>query len=292
MARSAATAARTARREPRSARWRCARAHRVRKARVLTVGAACALRGGNRPHNRLRSRPVAALRRATRAPGRDGRRRVAAHRKGTQRQRRDSALRSRLAARASAVCAPKLRRHKPTSAFATRNGLDGFARTDAASGVLLAQVGSGEAVPEALVPIDVHCDKLIDWLVDRKRLAGDWRPKLAALRSRAASAAASLPPELVAGVPAVDGAPAPDYAACVALRDAAEAAAGGAESRGLFGRRAGAARDWDALAKAYERDALQLPEAAQVRGCALLRAAARPCHAAKRKAAAPSRCAD
>ena len=123
------------------------------------------------------------------------------------------------------------------------------------------------------MPIDVHCDKLIDWLVDRKRLAGDWRPKLAALRSRAASAAASLPPELVAGVPAVDGAPAPDYAACVALRDAAEAAAGGAESRGLFGRRAGAARDWDALAKAYERDALQLPEAAQVRGGTRLRAA-------------------
>ena len=114
------------------------------------------------------------------------------------------------------------------------------------------------------MPIDVHCDKLVDWLVDRKRLGADWRPKLAALRSRSAALAASLPPELAAGVPVADGVPAPDYAACVALRDAAEAA-GGAESRGLFGRRAGAAREWDALAKAYERDALHLPEAAQAR---------------------------
>jgi hypothetical protein len=120
-------------------------------------------------------------------------------------------------------------------------------------------------LPEALVPIDVHCDKLVDWLVDRKRLGADWRAKLSALRSRSAALAASLPPELAAGVPVADGAPVPDYAACVALRDAAEAAAGGAESRGLFGRRAGAAREWDALAKAYERDALHLPEAAQAR---------------------------
>lgn len=134
----------------------------------------------------------------------------------------------------------------------------------------------------------MHCDKLVDWLVDRKRLGGDWRPKLAALRSRGAAAAASLPPELAAGVPVVDGAPAPDYAACVALRDAVEAAAGGAESRGLFGRRGAAAREWDALARAYERDALHLPEAAQVRPA---RIGLKPCVSAQDGAPALVSCA-
>ena len=34
------------------------------------------------------------------------------------------------------------------------------------------------------LPIDVHYDKLIDWLVDRKKVAKDWRKKLAGVHAK------------------------------------------------------------------------------------------------------------
>jgi hypothetical protein len=136
----------------------------------------------------------------------------------------------------------------------------------------------------------VHCDKCLDWLVDRKRCAADWRPKLAALRARASAAAATLPPEVLSSAlgegasanalaETAGAAGALDYAACVRIRDAlaAREASGGDESgvssapapRGLFGRLTGAgggaAREWDALVRAYDKESLHLPEAAQAR---------------------------
>ena len=43
------------------------------------------------------------------------------------------------------------------------------------------------------LPIDVHYDKLIDWLVDRKKVAKDWRKKLACVHAKLSELARELP---------------------------------------------------------------------------------------------------
>ena len=43
------------------------------------------------------------------------------------------------------------------------------------------------------LPIDVHYDKLIDWLVDRKKVAKDWRKKLAGVHAKLSELARELP---------------------------------------------------------------------------------------------------
>ena len=43
------------------------------------------------------------------------------------------------------------------------------------------------------LPIDVHYDKLIDWLVDRKKVSKDWRKKLAGVHAKLSELARDLP---------------------------------------------------------------------------------------------------
>ena len=43
------------------------------------------------------------------------------------------------------------------------------------------------------LPIDVHYDKLIDWLVDRKKVSKDWRKKLAGVHAKLSELARELP---------------------------------------------------------------------------------------------------
>ena len=47
--------------------------------------------------------------------------------------------------------------------------------------------------PEAELPIDINYAQLNDWLVDRKKVAGNWRKRLAAIHSQAAALARDLP---------------------------------------------------------------------------------------------------
>ena len=152
------------------------------------------------------------------------------------------------------------------------------------------------------LPIDVHYDKLIDWLVDRKKVSKDWRKKLAGVHAKLSELARELPGALTRahglGVPdsslvdAVGEPPRWDYFRAVLVRDRIVAGAdlrGDADdreeessgldpegldaesaddstkkanekTRGLFGRLAGKAKAWDDVVRAYEKDALHLPE--------------------------------
>ncbi len=79
------------------------------------------------------------------------------------------------------------------------------------------------------LPIDVHYDKLIDWLVDRKKVSKDWRKKLAGVHAKLSELARDLPGTLTRahglGVPdssLVDAAGDPqrwDYFRAVLVRD-------------------------------------------------------------------------
>jgi len=158
------------------------------------------------------------------------------------------------------------------------------------------------------LPIDVHYDKLIDWLVDRKKVAKDWRKKLAGVHAKLSELARELPGTLTRahglGVPdaslvesGTGDPPRWDYFRAVLVRDrivagadlrvsdaddekpasANDANATGTDERdandaketetekeksirGLFGRLTGKAKAWDDVVRAYEKDALHLPE--------------------------------
>ena len=89
------------------------------------------------------------------------------------------------------------------------------------------------------LPIDVHYDKLIDWLVDRKKVSKDWRKKLAGVHAKLSELARELPGTLIRahglGVPdssLVDAEGEPprwDYFRAVLVRDRIVA---GADLRG------------------------------------------------------------
>ena len=152
------------------------------------------------------------------------------------------------------------------------------------------------------LPIDVHYDKLIDWLVDRKKVAKDWRKKLACVHAKLSELARELPGALTRahglGVPdaslvesGTGEPPRWDYFRAVLVRDrivagadlrvsdaddekpasANDASATDTDeressskekekTRGLFGRLTGKAKAWDDVVRAYEKDALHLPE--------------------------------
>ena len=161
--------------------------------------------------------------------------------------------------------------------------------------MVVSREAEGHDRPEAELPIDIHYAKLVDWLVDRKKISADWRKKLAAVHAKMAELPRALPATLARavgpGVPdpallAADGEPPRwDYFRAVVVRDRILAGASAepsedpadgddagdgdgakpaaaAPTRGLFGRLAGKAKAWDDVVRAYERDALHLPEAA------------------------------
>ena len=148
------------------------------------------------------------------------------------------------------------------------------------------------------LPIDVHYDKLIDWLVDRKKVSKDWRKKLASVHAKLSERTRELPGVLTRasgfGVPDVvladsNGEPARwDYFRAALVRDkivtgaelnetadddddVANASVPGSRdsketsatsaTRGLFGRLTGSAKLWDDIVKSYEKETLHVPEA-------------------------------
>ena len=152
------------------------------------------------------------------------------------------------------------------------------------------------------LPIDVHYDKLIDWLVDRKKVAKDWRKKLACVHAKLSELARELPGALTRahglGVPDASlvesgtGEPPAGTTSgpCSCATGSSPARIRGSQTpttrnrrrrrrerdgygrtrvviekekektRGLFGRLTGKAKAWDDVVRAYEKDALHLPE--------------------------------
>ncbi|KAI0223584.1 CDK5 regulatory subunit-associated protein 3 [Lamellibrachia satsuma] len=111
------------------------------------------------------------------------------------------------------------------------------------------------------LPIDIHCNKLLDWLISRRHCKDQWQEAAVCVRKRINNAIQDMPPveqitKLLHGTYI-------NYFHCLQIVELLKETTDG--SRNLFGRYSShRMKDWMEIVKMYEKDSLYLAEVAQL----------------------------
>jgi hypothetical protein len=128
---------------------------------------------------------------------------------------------------------------------------------------IVKKVAAGTDQPDAkveLLPIDVHYQDLIDFLVTRQRLPKDWLQRVQAIQAKSIEAMKSTPPHAIKAAEQTSGSHMEvGYSKAIAIRNALAATC----ERTLFGGLQGPAATWDKIVQAYETKSVYLGESAQ-----------------------------
>lgn len=110
---------------------------------------------------------------------------------------------------------------------------------------------------QSIVPVDIHCGKLVDWLVQRRHCKRDWGEQLGIIRKRIRNAIVDMPPNeeikiLLTGSRI-------DYSRCTSIIDILRTTE--ASTKNIFGYYSSQRmKDWQEIVNLYERDCVFLAE--------------------------------
>ncbi|KAJ1520518.1 hypothetical protein ONE63_003641 [Megalurothrips usitatus] len=114
---------------------------------------------------------------------------------------------------------------------------------------------------EQFIPIDIHTNKLPDWLVSRRHCIRDWQPRVQTIREKINNAIQDMP--VHEGITRLLSGTFINYFHCLKIVDILKETE--ADSRSFFGRYGSQRmKDWQEIIKLYEKDNLYLSEAAQI----------------------------
>ncbi|EDV20936.1 uncharacterized protein TRIADDRAFT_50915 [Trichoplax adhaerens] len=117
------------------------------------------------------------------------------------------------------------------------------------------------ATPEAIIPIDIHYSKLLDWLIDRKHCKGDWRDQTLQIREKINNAIQDMPEndeikQLLSGTYI-------HYFHCLKIIEVLKISE--SATKNIFGRYSSKRmKDWQQIVAMYEADSIGLAEAADM----------------------------
>ncbi|XP_034234687.1 CDK5 regulatory subunit-associated protein 3 [Thrips palmi] len=114
---------------------------------------------------------------------------------------------------------------------------------------------------EQFIPIDIHTNKLPDWLISRRHCIRDWQPEVELIRERINNAIQDMP--IHKGITKLLSGTYINYFHCLKIVEILKETE--ADSRNVFGRYGSQRmKDWQEIVRMYEKDNVYLSEAAQM----------------------------